>query len=30
MKIAVTVKIVPDTAAEKKIDSATKRLFAPG
>jgi electron transfer flavoprotein beta subunit len=30
MKIAVTVKVVPDTAAEKKIDPATKRLVRTG
>jgi electron transfer flavoprotein beta subunit len=30
MKIAVTVKVVPDPAAEKKIDPATKRLVRTG
>lgn len=30
MKIAVTVKVVPDTTAEKKIDAATKRLVRTG
>jgi electron transfer flavoprotein beta subunit len=30
MKIAVTVKVVPDTTAEKKIDPATKRLVRTG
>ena len=30
MKIAVTVKVVPDTTAEKRIDPATKRLVRAG
>ncbi len=30
MKIVVTVKLVPDTNAEKRIDSTTKRLVRTG